>query len=183
MNFNSEFDHSYVAHGCSPIHPALAGPVLHPWDTGPAVAELQELLCAHGFKLRIDGDFGGITETAVKVYQRRQGLRIDGVVGLKTWALLKMTVQAGTRNLREGLTGKDVSELQGLLQICGHLVRRDGIFGPKTLQAVTAFQQSHHLNPNGIVDAVTWTTLRGGQSPLPAPPQRNQWLLNNRRWW
>jgi peptidoglycan hydrolase-like protein with peptidoglycan-binding domain len=136
-------------------------PDLYPWDKSAAVAELQELLRAHGFSLWIDGDFGWRTEVAVKAFQRQQGLRIDGIVGAKTWAALKSTVQPGTRILRRGLTGADVFELQGLLQIDGYSVVRDGFFGAETESAVVAFQREHQLREDGMVGSVTWTLLQG----------------------
>ncbi|HEY9620142.1 MAG TPA: peptidoglycan-binding protein [Crinalium sp.] len=162
---------------------ALSGPILHPWDEGPAVAELQDLLCAHGFKLKIDGDYGGRTEAAAKLFQKKHGLRIDGIIGPKTWMMLKTTVQPGTRILKEGSSGADVAELQGLLQVCGQMIRRDGIFGLETKQAVIAFQNRHRLDETGKVDRVTWIVLRGNTSCLPTPPKQPSWFLNIRKWW
>lgn len=173
-------DSSFV-HGMSPA--ALAGPTIYPWDTGPAVAELQEMLNAHGFKLRMDGDFGYITEAAVKEFQRQRGLRIDGVVGPKTRAALKTSIVPGSRNLRIGHTGADVCELQGLLQVCGFPIQRNGIFNRETRQAVLAFQEEHKLRANGIVDSITWRVLRGKPLPEPPRPKRNRWFIDVRKWW
>lgn len=139
-------------------------PVLHPWDVGPAVARMQELLCAHGFSLRVDGDFGWRTEAAVKVFQRRHGIRIDGIVGSETWGTLMATVQPGSRLLRQGYSGADVYELQGLLQVNGYAIKRNGTFDSETKAAVIAFQQQHHLRDDGVVDAVNWALLRGRKS-------------------
>ena len=161
---------------------ALTGPVIYPWDSGSAVAQLQELLRAHGFRMRIDGDFGGVTEAAVRSFQRQRGLRPDGIVDAKTWASLKGTIQPGTRTLRLGHTGSDVWELQGLLQVHGYSIVRNGWFDRDTKQATIAFQQKHKLKDNGIVDAITWTILRAG-SPLPPAPQQNRWLIDFRKWW
>lgn len=156
-------------------------PVVNPWDTGPVVAELQELLCAHGYKLKIDGDFGGRTEAAVRALQRQYGLKMDSIVGPKTWACLKRNLQPGCRVLRLGHSGADVYELQGLLQVHGHPVRRTGYFDDETLQAATSFQQRHHLAEEGQVGPITWTILRGGR-PLPEQPKPIK-LRNHRRWW
>jgi peptidoglycan hydrolase-like protein with peptidoglycan-binding domain len=142
-------------------HAATPFPVLHPWDTGPAVARMQELLRAHGVQLRVDGDFGWRTEMAVKVFQRQHGLRIDGIVGTETWATLMATVKPGTRLLRQGCSGADVYELQGLMQVNGYAIKRDGKFGAETKSAVIAFQREHHLRDDGIVDSVLWALLRG----------------------
>lgn len=58
--------------------------------------------------------------------------------------------------LRLKSTNKDaVRALQTLL---GATV--DGDFGPKTLQAVIAFQKSHKLTPDGIVGPKTWQALK-----------------------
>ena len=54
------------------------------------VEDLQWLLKnKHGFKdLKIDGDFGTKTEKAVKEFQKKHGLVVDGIVGKKTWKKL-----------------------------------------------------------------------------------------------
>lgn len=150
-----------VTNAIHPAHTAAHAPMLYPWDIGPAVARMQELLRAHGFEMRIDGDFGWRTEVAVKQFQRQHGLRIDGIVGPATWAMLARTVEPGTRLLRQGYAGADVYELQGLLQVNGHVVQRSGKYDAETKSAVMAFQRNHHLRDDGIVDSVLWELLRG----------------------
>jgi peptidoglycan hydrolase-like protein with peptidoglycan-binding domain len=159
----------------------LISPKVYPWDSGPAVIELQELLRAHGFNLRVDGEFGSLTEKAVATYQRQQGLRVDGVVGAKTWAALKTTVKPGTRRLSIGRTGADVRYLQGLLQIQGYNVPWNGNFGASTQQAVMAFQERHKLKSTGLVDPTTWTVLQGNP-PLPIPAKQTRWTFDFRKW-
>jgi peptidoglycan hydrolase-like protein with peptidoglycan-binding domain len=173
--------HSWAEQTIAPA--AINGQTLHPWDTGIAVAELQELLVAHGFsKVRIDGNFGYLTEAAVKAFQRQHELRIDGCVGLKTWAALKTAIQPGTRRLRQGHTGADVAELQGLLRINGYTVDRNGIFCPTTQNCVHHFQQEHKLRDDGVVDAVTWSILRG--RPLTKTSRKqNHWFFFFGIWW
>jgi peptidoglycan hydrolase-like protein with peptidoglycan-binding domain len=143
-------------------HTALVpGPELNPWDNHPAVAEVQELLRAHGFEVPVSGDFDWRTENAVKSYQYQHELRVDGIVGIETWISLKRTVPPGARALQKGHSGADVYELQGLLQIAGCAVKRDGVFGEETRSAVIHFQQQHHLNQDGIVTPITWALLSG----------------------
>jgi peptidoglycan hydrolase-like protein with peptidoglycan-binding domain len=96
---------------------------------------------------------------AVKTYQRKHGLKVDAIVGLETWISLKSNVKPGVRLLREGCSGADVYELQGLLQIQGYVIKRDGVFGEETKSAVIAFQQRQHLQVTGIVNPVTWGLL------------------------
>lgn len=160
----------------------LLHPTIYPWEVGPAVVELQELLCAYGFPLKLDGDFGWRTEAAVRTFQRQHRLRVDGIVGPQTWLVLQQYVKPGCRPLHHGHTGHDVYELQGLLQIHGHVLRRDGSFGNETEEAVKAFQHRHHLKANGMVCSVTWTLLRAGK-PIQQPSTKRGWLINAGKWW
>ncbi len=41
------------------------------------------------YKGSIDGEFGPQTKEAIKVFQKANGLKVDGVVGKVTWAKLK----------------------------------------------------------------------------------------------
>ncbi len=63
-------------------------PTLRFGDRGSAVRVLQRLLVSKRYPIRIDGDFGVLTETAVKAFQSRRGLTVDGIVGSRTWRAL-----------------------------------------------------------------------------------------------
>ena len=55
---------------------------------GDNVKALQILLIGYGFncgKYGTDGDFGSDTDEAVKAYQKKKGLSVDGIVGKNTW--------------------------------------------------------------------------------------------------
>ena len=55
---------------------------------GSDVKELQKYLNNNGYNLGVDGDFGNKTLSAVKDYQKKNGLGVDGIVGDKTWGKL-----------------------------------------------------------------------------------------------
>lgn len=65
--------------------------VLRKGSKGGEVKTIQMLLNEIGFRdqngayLKNDGIFGAKTEYAVKNYQRKRGLTVDGVVGFETW--------------------------------------------------------------------------------------------------
>lgn len=70
-------------------------PTLRNGSRGDAVVELQNLLLKHGHDLGkwgVDGKFGDATETAVRLFQSLNGLYVDGIVGVKTWAALEADV-------------------------------------------------------------------------------------------
>ena len=64
-------------------------PELKEGHVGDAVECLQLRLYAQGFFwLYIDEIFGAKTQEAVEAFQRREGLKVDGIVGQETWRKL-----------------------------------------------------------------------------------------------
>jgi lysozyme family protein len=58
-------------------------------DVGKNVADLQKLLNTRStLKLTVDGEFGPLTEQAVKLQQSKLGLPINGIVDAKMYAML-----------------------------------------------------------------------------------------------
>ena len=63
-------------------------PILRRGSSGTYVKLLQDILITKNYILKSDGEFGPITETYVKQFQKNNGLVPDGVVGQATWAAL-----------------------------------------------------------------------------------------------
>lgn len=131
------------------------------------------------------GTFGDSTRAAVVKFQNIFGLTPDGIVGKATWYKLSSLYTAVTRLaelnsegtnlgigtvppaalLREGSRGQDVITLQYLLSVISEYypgipsLAQDGIFGPGTKEAVTAFQRRMGLVADGIVGPATWDAL------------------------
>lgn len=61
---------------------------------GSDVTELQKLLNQNGYGLNEDGIFGDKTQAAVKDYQQKNNLNVDGIVGTNTWGSLNGTYTA-----------------------------------------------------------------------------------------
>ncbi len=64
---------------------------------GEDVRKVQSILTAGGFAPgELDGKYGPTTEAAVKGFQAKNRLEVDGVVGSKTWAALEAAEAATT---------------------------------------------------------------------------------------
>lgn len=73
---------------------------------GSDVKTLQELLNQNGYSLDVDGIFGSKTQSAVKDYQTKNKLAVDGIAGNETWGSLSggktstgSTSQAGAADM------------------------------------------------------------------------------------
>jgi peptidoglycan hydrolase-like protein with peptidoglycan-binding domain len=60
-------------------------PTLQKGMQGEAVECLQRRLIAYTYRVSLDGIFGQNTQTAVESFQKRIGLKADGIVGRQTW--------------------------------------------------------------------------------------------------
>ena len=136
-------------------------------------------------RVATDGIFGELTEAAVRHFQEIFDLTSDGIIGEATWYqlvrlyvgvtnLAELESQGQTfyainwqapNNLQSGSRGQKVSQLQYMLNIMAEYVSSippvavDGIFGPRTQEAVRAFQRFAGLPEDGIVGPQTWNAL------------------------
>jgi peptidoglycan hydrolase-like protein with peptidoglycan-binding domain len=143
------------------------GPTLREGDSGPDVRRLQRLLVM--IKLLdfdgIDGAFGPHTKAAVRSFQEGAGLAVDGVVGPHTWGALP--ADPDTPELARGAHGHVVRALQQALERFGgpgsptDPGAADGDFGPRTENAVRAYQRDRGLTADGIVGDRTWWAPAG----------------------
>jgi peptidoglycan hydrolase-like protein with peptidoglycan-binding domain len=129
----------------------------------PQIAGLQIALRQHGlYHGAIDAVQGPKTVRAVRVFQRRHRLAVDGVAGPRTRGALGRRGRPlfGARAIRRGARGYDVGVLQFLLRRHGLRVGRlDGSFGPRTAAAVRRFQRRVGLRPDAIVGPRTTRRL------------------------
>lgn len=105
-------------------------------------------------------------EQAIRAFQQRRGLLIDGAVGPATFrALRDATHRLGGRPLTylvsQPITGDDVFALQErLLELGYDAGRPDGAFGAQTERALREFQRDCGLVVDGICGANTVRALR-----------------------
>jgi peptidoglycan hydrolase-like protein with peptidoglycan-binding domain len=140
---------------------------LQPWplvrrgDREHPVRTLQHLLRAHGRNVAVDGIFGAATDAAVRAFQARRGLTVDGIVGPHTWSALIVVLRRGSR----GEAVRAVQEEFQFRNLSGDPkkgVQVDGIFGPRTEEAVRGFQGAVGIAVDGVVGPITWRALVSG---------------------
>lgn len=130
---------------------------LGPGAEGEAVRDLQHRLATLGYETTAaeTGVFGGTTTAAVRAFQTARGLRVDGICGRQTWSsLVEAGYRLGDRLLYHRtpmLRGDDVLDLQQKLNALGFDAGRgDGIFGPRTAEALRDFQRNVAAVPDAI---------------------------------
>ncbi|WP_432408497.1 spore cortex-lytic enzyme [Wukongibacter sp. M2B1] len=127
------------------------------WGTrGEDVRAVQEKLKRWGYYKGVaDGVYGKETYRAVTYFQRKYGLRADGVVGDRTKEALGITVT------RKSIPYNKTVEIaqRKLKQWRYYNGAVDGIYGPKTYSAVIKFQRKNGLKVDGHIGLQTRKAL------------------------
>ena len=157
--------------------------------SGVEVRKLQGRLAELGYYAGgVDGIYGETTASAVKAFQRANGLSGDGQAGVQTQSKLYSSSARyasspvatanpdATRTLTLGMTGNDVYALQERLIELRYLSGvADGVFGAETQAALIAFQKNNGLTEDGNAGSSTLKKLAGSckaatrTTPTPAP--------------
>ena len=163
---------------------SAGGEVLEMGSRGDDVVTLQNRLKKLGYyNGNVDGDFGSSTAAAVKAFQRRNNLEVDGRVGLATETVLYSSSAKAAPTatptvkptetpsaLQMGSTGEKVVRLQSRLKTLGYYSGNvDGDFGAATRDAVRAFQRANGLSVDGKVGDATWEKINGSSATTPKP--------------
>ena len=103
--------------------------------------------------------FGPQTSQAIRYFQRKHGLAVDGAAGPETQALL-FSDQAKQYTMALGADGADVQNLQERLKELGYPISEaTGYFGDETDYAVRYFQRMSGLAEDGSVGHETQELL------------------------
>ncbi len=194
---------STITNPPAPESSAVPTRTLELGDRGEDVASVQNRLKALGYYNKtVDGQYGSGTVSAVKFFQARNALTVDGKVGPRTRAVLYSNdaIAAGnggtatnppttepsgvpSKTLRYGDRGDDVVLLQVRLIALGYLRgNADGIFGAKTKTAVQSFQLRNGLTADGVAGTKTYRKMfssdavpseSAGGLPTTGIPSRN----------
>ncbi len=143
---------------------------------GTAVQALQEALKELGFYAgTADGTFGSGTVSALKAFQKKNGLRQDGTATPEVQKLIfegkPLNVRGKKTNVKtlppiEGYEmrlndqGPAVTDLQKRLATLGYFTGSyTNVFNSATQKAVKNFQKDHAMTVDGVVGEKTWRLL------------------------
>jgi len=129
----------------------------------PIVQKLQQRLMDLGF---MDNDeptenYGEVTQSAVKIYQRQNKLAQDGIVGPETLQAI-LSPDAKYYAAQSGDDGEDIRRIQSRLYEMGYLATENlvtGHFGESTEEAVKKMQSVNGLEQDGKVGRKTMNLL------------------------
>jgi peptidoglycan hydrolase-like protein with peptidoglycan-binding domain len=153
-----------------------------------------------------DGKLGPKTINAIKTFQGRNGLVVDGNASGATKAALSAALthtagggsvigtmvhnskpESGTVKHPSGaiistapalnMGGKDVQHSLNVMGASPPLAE-DGKMGPKTVAAIKSFQTIHGLTPDGVAGPKTKTALHLASSATPAPTATTSFYAN-----
>ena len=153
--------------------PTVAPPTdtLRKGDSGTDVKTVQQRLKDLGYYTgAVDGKFGTTTVTALKAFQKKNGLTQDGVCGAQTRTVLfganpvyavattaatatptaTVVITEDTATIESGSRGTAVLTLQKRLVELGYYTSRlDGVYLDDDIAAVKAFQKANGLTADG----------------------------------
>lgn len=132
-------------------------------DQSEVVLAAQERLKTLGYLTTApDGAYGLDTSVALKQFQSRNDLVVDGYLGPSTRAVLNSS-QAVPNGLSLGDQGDSVERVQQLLSKYGYLssAHVTGYYGEVTENAVKSFQKNNSLSNDGSVGMQTMAKLTG----------------------
>ena len=129
-------------------------------STGSVVTQIQTLLKNQGYYFgSVDGIYGSRTETAIKKFQSRWGLNVDGKCGTQTLNAMGINVSS-----TQGSTSGDVAILARLISA---EARGEPYSGQVAVGAVVLNRTEHPSFPNTISGVIyqsgAFTCLTDGQ--------------------
>ncbi|MBO4415061.1 MAG: peptidoglycan-binding protein [Lachnospiraceae bacterium] len=127
------------------------------------VAYIQQRLMDLGFMDSAEPTeyYGSMTMAAVKLFQRQNDLKQDGIIGSESIAML-ISSEAKSYLVKKGMEGADITNIQTRLYELGYLASKkyiDGHFGDDTEAAVKELQSANALAADGKIGSMTLELL------------------------
>ena len=137
------------------LSPALADIVLEVGSSGANVTKVQNRLIQYGYMTgSADGKYGEKTRDAVILFQKRNGLTVDGRVGKATAAALGVTLTSSTSSFSSTIVSADQKLLAKLVYA---EARGESYKGQVAVAAVVLNRVSSSSFPNTISGVIYQT--------------------------
>lgn len=137
------------------LAPALADIVLEVGSSGANVTKVQNCLIQYGYMTgSADGKYGEKTRDAVILFQKRNGLTVDGRVGKATAAALGVTLTSSTSSSSSTIVSADQKLLAKLVYA---EARGESYKGQVAVAAVVLNRVSSSSFPNTISGVIYQT--------------------------
>lgn len=138
------------------LSPALADIVLEVGSSGANVTKVQNRLIQYGYMTgSADGKYGEKTRDAVLLFQKRNGLTVDGRVGKATAAALGVTLTSSTSSSSSTIVSADQKLLAKLVYA---EARGESYKGQVAVAAVVLNRVSSSSFPNTISGVIYQTS-------------------------
>lgn len=141
-------------------------------SSGDTVREIQTRLKNWGYYTGgVDGIYGSGTESAVKYFQRKNGLTADGQVGNQTLAALGITPSSSGSSSGSGAQGGQSGDLYLLARVISAESRGEPYNGQVAVGAVILNRIKHPSFPNTLSGVIyqtdAFTCMTDGQFDQP----------------
>lgn len=135
-------------------------------STGSVVSQIQTKLTAWGYySAGIDGVYGSKTEAAVKHFQQKNGLTVDGIAGAKTLAAMGINDTSGSA------ANSNSSDVALLARLISAEARGEPYEGQVAVGAVVLNRMEHPSFPNTMSGVIyqngAFTCVTDGQFNQP----------------
>ncbi|MBR2376795.1 MAG: spore cortex-lytic enzyme [Clostridia bacterium] len=125
------------------------------------------------YKGKVDGIYGSQTKSAVRLFQKRNGLKVDGIVGNKTLAAMGISpskLQGGSGSSTSGTNGYSSSDVALLARLIHAEARGESYTGQVAVGAVVLNRVKSSSFPNTISGVIyqpyAFTCVNDGQINL-----------------
>ncbi len=154
----------------APIAMAAAGDLYY-GSRGEKVRQMQQKLKNWGYyNGAVDGVYGSETLVAVKLFQKRNGLTQDGIVGAKTAAMMGLSLTSSTSSSSGGASGSSQNDVYLLAKAIYAEARGEPYTGQVAVGAVILNRVKSAKFPNTIAGVIyqagAFTAVTDGQINL-----------------
>ena len=140
-------------------------------DRGETVRVIQQKLQRWGYlNGAVDGIFGSDTENAVKYFQRKNGLQVDGIVGTKTAAYIGIQLPNSTSS-NSGSSSGSVSNAD--LNLLARVVYGEARGEPYTGQVAVAAVVLNRVRSSQFPNSISGVAYQPGAFSIVADGQIN----------